>query len=149
MLLDPGSIAEVAESAVDAMLAISPDDAMFVRSWWPHSACDVSAIVISQLLLDRGDDSWRVVTAESETRRAAHTWLERRNDSGEVEFSIDVTLHQFAWITDKPFYGAGESPARQHFTRITYDYPAPSVPWIGTEDQVHLTTLRQVRALMT
>ncbi|EYT65565.1 hypothetical protein H489_0106840 [Curtobacterium flaccumfaciens UCD-AKU] len=148
MLLDSGSINEVVERAVNAMLAISPNDAMFVRSRWPSPACDVSAIVISQLLLGREDHSWRVVTAESDTRPAAHTWLERRNDSGQVEFSIDVTLHQFAWITDEPFYGAGESPARQHFTRITHDYPASSVPWIGTEDQVHLTTLRQVRALI-
>lgn len=109
MLLDSGSITEVVESTVSAMLAIKPDDAMFVRSWWPHSACDVAAIVISQLLLDRGDCSWRVVTAESEIRRAAHTWLERRNGSGHVEFSIDVTLHQFAWITDKPFCGAGKA----------------------------------------
>lgn len=131
------------------MLAISPDDAMFGRSWWPRSACDVAAIVISQLLLDRGDHSWRVVTGESEVRQAAHTWLERRNDSGQVEFSVDVTLHQFAWITDKPFCGSSESPARQHFTRITHDYPATSVPWIGTEDQVYLTTLRQVRSLMS
>ncbi|WP_148070843.1 hypothetical protein [Curtobacterium sp. PhB130] len=60
MLLDSASIHEVVESAVNAMLAISPEDAMFVRSWWPHSACDVAATVISQLLLDCGDDSWRL-----------------------------------------------------------------------------------------
>jgi hypothetical protein len=102
-----------------AMLAISADDARFVRSWWPHSACDVSVIVIGQLMLNCGNDSGSVVTSKSKTRRAARTWLQRRDDSSRVEFPVDIALHQFAWIADRPFCGAGGNPARRHFARPT------------------------------
>lgn len=117
----------------------------FPRGWWPGAACEHVAIAVAGVLADRSfADGWTLVYAKRPGELSGHTWLELRGETGDVQYSIDPTLHQFGeW--DEPFIGPGTTPARDVFTEVHWSGEPFLWPYLGKPRDVFLDNLRLVR----
>ncbi|MEC5148897.1 hypothetical protein RCH22_000538 [Cryobacterium psychrotolerans] len=90
---------------------------------------------------------WTFVQASRPGELNGHAWLEWQATDGTVEFSIDLTLHQFAGHRD-PFIGDGRTPAANEFTDVNYRGSIWEWPYLGTESQIFRRLIREVRELV-
>lgn len=123
------AVRDVVEDVVDALWATDPIEHLIVREGWPGASCENVSAAIAVVLEDRGFGRWTYVGASRPGESNSHAWLEWRNTSGFVQFSIDRTLEQFReW--NEPFVGKGRTPAAAVFTHVHTECAIWDLPWM-------------------
>lgn len=123
----------VAHEARATMLAIQDEPWRNAKSIFPAVWCEWASIAVSEVLIHRGMGEWTFVSAGLPDSPSSHAWLELRDENEACQFSIDITLDQFAeW--NEPFVGEGPTPARTRFTETLYAGPWREWPEIARND---------------
>jgi len=88
------AVRSTVDDVIPAMWDTSPRGRLLVREGWPAASCENVAVAVAAILEDRGFGQWTFVVSSRPGEDNSHAWLEWRDSTGNVVFSIDPTLHQ-------------------------------------------------------
>lgn len=148
---DEAMLAWTVQDVLDAM----PDKGeIWSLSNWPAGACDAAAYIIACLFAEHHFVGWTVVTACGlieicgHKQTMCHTWLVHEADEGVVDYSINITAHQFEYAIG-PWVQTGKSPSAAAFpdvqSRIAVD---PDYEQNAQPIDPEIEALRRVRELI-
>ena len=132
--VDLDTVGAVIERILDAMPIAPFEPFRGARSIYPKVWCEWASFAIALILERLGLGSWTIVSNRHRDDAAGHTWLELRDESGGLIWTIDATLAQFPEWT-APFIGARPTPAYRPFSVSRYSGPWqawPRLPWDDT-----------------
>ncbi len=150
MEINEPAIRQTVNDVIAAMFAIPESERAFPWDWWPGSNCEQTSVAIAAVLEDRNLGRWSYVNAgRSDGELGGHAWLELEDpDTGEAVYTIDATLHQFPQWSNTPYVGRDRTPAAAHFDKVHYAGSYRDWKFIGTDRDVFLTNVRQVREVL-